>query len=146
MEFKKIIRDQKMTKGDREIALDDWADKHGLTKEYQKYKNATKTAREETRKSIKEALRNVQQFFEELEKIEDNQNQTYKEEKDQIRETCQALDSRGRRLVNCISNLYTVPVSYSGKQRRFSLFEDLFLDEPFLLSNPASKLKSLFSW
>ncbi|EPB75948.1 hypothetical protein ANCCEY_04966 [Ancylostoma ceylanicum] len=104
-----IFDDPHMSRGQREKALDNWADQYGLTDAYNRYKNATAAAKGERRKAILKALEDLPKFFNDLEKIETGQNYTYEQERDAVQELRSTLDARDRRVMRRYNSHYYEP-------------------------------------
>ncbi|RCN48340.1 hypothetical protein ANCCAN_05629 [Ancylostoma caninum] len=144
-EFNDIITNSKLTRGERESALDKWADQYGLTDAYNDYKNATNTARQERLKAILKALDDLPKFFTELDRIETSQNYTCEQERKAVRELCSTLDDSASRVADYMLFEYSTN-PFSGKLKRASSFDDIFFDDLDLLKNSASSSQSWFFW
>ncbi|KAL6737810.1 hypothetical protein Aduo_011423 [Ancylostoma duodenale] len=144
-EFSDIINNAKLTRGERESALDKWADQYGLTDSYKDYKNDTTTARQERLKAILKALDELPKFFTDLDQIETAQNYTCEQERKAVRELCSKLDDSDRRVADYMLFEYSTN-PFSGKLKRASLFDDIFFDDLDLLKNSASSSQSWFFW
>ncbi|KHJ86750.1 hypothetical protein OESDEN_13490 [Oesophagostomum dentatum] len=132
-----------MKRGQREDALDQWAEKHGLSAYYKKYKNATDIAREDRQKALMDILEKLPVFFAKLESIETDKSLTCDEENEAIRKLCSTVDARGRRAADYLLGLYHVQPHYTVKPKRASSFHDLILED---LANSAVDVNEFFTW
>ncbi|CAJ0603094.1 unnamed protein product [Cylicocyclus nassatus] len=142
-EFSDIINNSTMTKGERQEAMERWAENNDLSEAYQDYVNATEEARKERQRNIAEILDVLPAFFESLNQIEKDLNLTYNQERDAKRNLCSTIDVRGRHVADFLLDLYHVVPRYTVKPKVARSLRDMLFED---LSNTLEEAEGFFNW